>query len=620
MFVSQIRFPYQFEEAYRQKYGNERRYIHPCPKPVPIEYAMSDLESQRRLQIYQLEKMAAERKKKLAEIRDKELFQHKYPMYPTPRQGYVPSNPISNGTRPFQTSQEGTPLIAHGSLATFPHSLRGGVLTDYKYARFILDRRAKQTAQMNDPLYKEPSPAVLTVEEKAKLDLSLILREVLTALSDGSYTESTFLEARKLTGQLITTLPLIDDEDELTELVKAIDEATEESENTNDPSATRQGIRQLQTEFDRRTAVLEKLSDLMYRIRTILVAYLDGIRRGSMSLKDRQTLVKSIARQIGLLTLADKTPRVLQEAELQRPADSEQDLPPPPPPPPGQAGVGGEGETDLANDERDVETLYANITDGVNYRDSLGNAARYSAQQLRVMLRGIVMDSPPETIANIANIPADYIAVPLYDIFFQNPNLQNNQIIMRYEHADQVYETYAEMLVAVQQQREAAADASAEGAEGTTLPEPVAKAIAEAETAVPVGQPAPAPTTAPVGEPARQPIRRRRIIPQPSPERPVPPVPSAAPVAERAEAEAPRVPAVSYRFTQMVRGRDHLGNMREVPVPISRTELKKATRPELEALAQLVTRPNYNIAGRSNTKLRNQIVQRYAEVHNINIE
>lgn len=623
---SQIRFPYEYDIAYRAKYGDARHYTgYNNPAPSPIHYALSDVKGQRIHQEYQLEKMRAERERKLAEIRDKALFQHKYPMYPGRREGYVPCNPISNGNRPFQTSQEGTPLIAHGSLATFPqHTLTGGVLKDYKYARFILDRRGKQLAQMNDPLYKPPQTAVLTVEEKQKLDLALMLKEVLTSLSDGSYTESTFIEARKLTSQLLTTLPMVEDEDEITELVKTIDNALEESETVNEPAANRQGLRQIQTEMDKKTAVLEKLSGLIYRVRRILVAYLERLQTGTMTLKDRQTLVRSIAKQIGLLQLADKTPKEIPVEELQRPAEAEQAAQaPPPPPPPGQPGPGGDGEEDLERDEYQIERLYANLNERYTHEDRLGGEYTFTPTQLRVLLRGIVNDTPPESIANVANIPRDYIAVALYELFFADPHFANNQIIQRYEYVPQVEEEYATLTEEYNAQREAAAQASAQGAEGTTLPEPVARAVAQAENEAPVGQPAAAATTAP--PPPPPPTRqsslapaRAQSVPAPAPERQPPPVASAASsgVAQRAAAEtaqaaqAQAAAGPSYQFVHRIQAKDHSGTVRVLPVPANKTELRKATRAELEGLVQLLTNRGYDIGSRSDLQLRNEIMRR----------
>jgi hypothetical protein len=612
MLPTQIRFPYEYDIAYRQVYGDARRYTHGCPAPRPIHYAMSDMESQRKLQEYQLEKMIAERKRKLDEIRDKELFLHKYPFFPRAREGYVPSNPVSNGNRPFQTSQEGTPLIAHGSLATFPHhALRGGVLTDYKYARFILDRRGKQLAQMTDPLYTPPQPAVLTVEEKQRLDLALMLKEVLGSLSDGSYTESTFIEARKLTGQLITTLPLVESVEEIAEIIKAIDEAFEESGVVNNPSATRQGIRQIQTELDRNAAVLDKLSGLLVRVRRMLVAYVQRLGVGTMTLKARQTLVRSIAEQIGLFRLADKTPREIPEEQLDRPAQSDQAPPPPPPP---------SDDEDEARDEYEIERLFANLNERLNWTTQTGEEVELSPTQQKVLLRGVVSQMNPDTIASVGSIRRDLVPALIVELLLLEPRLETNQIIQSYEFAPQMIEEYEFQLNEAQQQRADAAQASSIGAVGTTFPEPVAKAIAEAGEAAPTGSPGAA--GAPAVPPRQQSTARTTSAPQLAPERAVPPVTSAPTVARTAQPEVARqpAPAVSYRFERTVVGRDHSGNTRTVPVPATKAELRKATRAELEGLVQLATRSNYDFAGRSDLQLRNEIIRRFPTQFGINID
>lgn len=109
-------------------------------------------------------------------------------------------------------------------------SLRGGVLTDFKYAQMILKRRATDTN--NIKLLAEQLPPVfpplleLTDIDKQKLTLSQVISKVQDDLDTGDITTLTFDSMKTLARSLILLGPTFDESD-ITELSQIFDDMSE---------------------------------------------------------------------------------------------------------------------------------------------------------------------------------------------------------------------------------------------------------------------------------------------------------------------------------------------------------------------------------------------------------
>lgn len=334
-----IRFPAEFEYYNQQKYGGKTSYFSAPPPTLSISYNQSENDLQREAQQYHREMSDSQHKWNRNRIQSVADFQHKYPAFPGHRQGAVKANPHMAGLRPLPTSQEGAPLHATGSLATFPqHQLLGGVLKDYKYARRILDRRRDQTLASTDPAF-QPTPATLTTEDQMKLDLNSLFREVIDAFTTGTVTDLTYGALRRLVASLINTVPIIEDEGDLTTIEKTIEGAIADAIVIAEPARSRRGISVLADEQSGRRARHNRALEVLKKIKDFLEGYMKFIRGGTRSLKERQTSSKSIAKSVGLLGFADFKESQQQLAPPAQPPvvpPVGPPAPPPPPPPPAQ--------------------------------------------------------------------------------------------------------------------------------------------------------------------------------------------------------------------------------------------------------------------------------------------
>ncbi|NBV77886.1 hypothetical protein EBR66_07005, partial [bacterium] len=261
-----IRFPYEFDDAYAKKYGT-RRELYPSylPPTIQITYPMSDNSFRATQQKYHAEKMAAERKKVMETIISKDSFQHQYPCFPSARPPHIPNKHIISGVRPSLDSVSQPSFGNFGNLATFG-GLSGGVLTNYKYARFVLNRRANDVRRNANPEFTPPTE-VITPQEQLKLDFSSLLGEVGDAITAGSFGDSVYGATRKLVAAFIRTMPLIDDADDVVEIKRTVDNIIESADVADDPEENRNTQGAIRGALDRQkvarrariTSVLEKI-------------------------------------------------------------------------------------------------------------------------------------------------------------------------------------------------------------------------------------------------------------------------------------------------------------------------------------------------------------------------
>lgn len=329
-----IRFPAQFDTMY-----NMPRAYFGMPVPVrEIHY-----EYQIPAQTYHAEKMKAQHDYDMKTIASKAHFQHT--TFREPRPGYVATNPVNNGARPFQVSDNGTrmPLQSFpGRLGSFSNSrMSGGVLSSVegqKYARDILDRRAKQIKQMENPELPLEPDAVLNPLEVDKLELTSLLQEVLESVGAGTFTDLVFGSLRKLTQLLLKTLPQLDTDD-VESIRIALEEAVLQQNAEADFEENRGSVpgRQFASSFldlrrrDAKAGFVLRNLEKLYGFMTDLA----GADFGNRSDKDKRSLVRSLARTWKLGSVSDVAPRAVRDDTRQpSPAGSVAPRQPPPPPPP----------------------------------------------------------------------------------------------------------------------------------------------------------------------------------------------------------------------------------------------------------------------------------------------
>ena len=356
-----IRFPYQFEEAYSKKYGNQTKYFGNGVAPtIHISYALADNDIRRKNQMFHNEQMVATRNHTLATIKSKADFQRKYPYYPTPAPCPLPNKNITSGSRaPLDSvSQSGFP--SSGSLSTFKQheygsGLSGGVLKNYEYARHILDRRANQIRQRADPAFI-PATQPISREEQQKLDLSSLLGEVGDAITAGVFSDLVYSATRKLVGAFIRTIPLIDDEEDIAQIKRVIDNVLRKAEVSDAPGAHRAPIGVFQEELRpamearrlRIRAVLEKLENF-------LALYMEVFRRGTMTEADRITAAKSFAKRVGLFKFADFSTELGLEPVGEPEGQQSAELPPDEGQQPPDEGGDDEDEEEEEEEEEEPE-------------------------------------------------------------------------------------------------------------------------------------------------------------------------------------------------------------------------------------------------------------------------
>jgi hypothetical protein len=229
--MPKVRFPSQFDALYnkpRAYYG----------QPIPVREIHYEYEIP--AQTYHAEKMKAQHAYDLATIASKAHFQHT--TFREPRPGYVATNPINNGARPFQVSDSGTrmPLATFpGRLGSFVNNqshLRGGVLSSVegqKYARDILDRRAKQVRAMENPELPPEPEAVLTPQDADKIEMTQLLQEVLDATALGAFSPDTYSSLRRFTGLLLRNVVYLSFDD-LNTIRLALQDAVLDQDATED--------------------------------------------------------------------------------------------------------------------------------------------------------------------------------------------------------------------------------------------------------------------------------------------------------------------------------------------------------------------------------------------------
>jgi hypothetical protein len=360
-----VRFPAEFDALYNKP----RAYF-----GSPIAVREIHYEYEIPAQTYHAEKSKAQHAYDFKTIASKAHFQHT--TFREPRPGYVATNPVNNGARPFQVSDSGTrmPLATFpGRLGTFVNNqshLRGGVLSSVegqKYARDILDRRANQIRAMEQPEAQAQTNEVLSPLEADKLELTSLLQEVLESVGAGTFTDLVFGSLRKLTQLLLKTLPQLDNDD-VENIRLALEEAVESQTAEADFEEHHGSVpgRQGDTTFldiRRRDAKagfvlrnLEKLFGFMNE--------LSGADFANRPEKARRTLVRSLAKHWKLGSVSDVAPREVRQPSAPAPSRASSVAPaglPPPPPDDGGEDSGSDGgggdEGASASEEEEEESV-----------------------------------------------------------------------------------------------------------------------------------------------------------------------------------------------------------------------------------------------------------------------
>ena len=349
---AQVRFPSQFDSLY----GNRRdAYTGGTPRPDSITYPQYTPAQQ-----YHNEKMAAERKYILATMAGRPIFERQ--TFREQRPGYVKTNPINNGAQPFfQNSGIMMPLPCYpGQLGSIHRHhaiqhkhLSGGVMTTMagqQHARSILDRRAKQITQMENPDVPA-EPEILTGEEAQKIELSGLLQQIFDGVITGNFTDILYQELRRCVVLLLRTIPLIDDADALNEIRIGFQDAFNEADGAASATEHHSSLARPQRVLDVKAGYIARLLGMLYE-------YMNGIVSGNsadLSMRDRITLSRSVAKSVGLGSL---TKGIASSGLLRRDAPAEEEEEEEegglssslPPPRPGDEG-GDEGGDEEGGDE-----------------------------------------------------------------------------------------------------------------------------------------------------------------------------------------------------------------------------------------------------------------------------
>jgi len=349
-----VRFPSEFNALY----DKPREYFMGGSRPatMTISYPM-EIPSQ----TYHEELRKAQHAYDLATIASRRHFQHT--TFREPRPGRVITNPINNGQRPFQTSVSGTisPLQVYpGGLGTFvynQHHLRGGVLSSIegqKYARNILDRRASQIRQMENPEAPPPAGNILSPIETDKLELYQILAEVLDNVDSGNYTDSIFGIIRRFAGLLIKVAVELDTED-LQKLFNAVRD-TVETERSEATMSDHRGVNSQGTFLENRRNAGK--AELAYNQLSKILVFLGDLIAGdfgNLQESAKRLLIKSSIKRSGLASIHPVAPRAFAGqtpvAPGVVPSPALGGLPPPPPPPSAPPSPGGEEEEEEEEEE-----------------------------------------------------------------------------------------------------------------------------------------------------------------------------------------------------------------------------------------------------------------------------
>lgn len=125
----------------------------------------------------------------------------------------LPDNSSGSKIRPFQCSKDesGRPNAMMRVMANQQMGLRGGVLEDYRYARSVLDRRARDTTNIqmeSEGLPPNPEPiAELSAVESKNLELNTLLQNIVGQIASGTASQLTVNDLKGIPRLLVGLLP-----------------------------------------------------------------------------------------------------------------------------------------------------------------------------------------------------------------------------------------------------------------------------------------------------------------------------------------------------------------------------------------------------------------------------
>lgn len=149
----------------------------------------------------------------------------------------LPDNSSGSKIRPFQCSKDesGRPTPMEMVLANQKRgngmrsmrSMRGGVLTDFRVARRLLDRRAEDVRNMELEAQglppRESAPVILTTEDSLALEFNNLLSTLQQNISGGIFDRITLQELKNIPRLLLNVLPSFTPTD-VVELIQYIDD------------------------------------------------------------------------------------------------------------------------------------------------------------------------------------------------------------------------------------------------------------------------------------------------------------------------------------------------------------------------------------------------------------
>lgn len=140
----------------------------------------------------------------------------------------LPDNSTGSKIRPFGINKDESDKPTAMEQASGKHwSMVGGVVKDYRYARSVLDRRARDTQNIqleSEGLPTNPEPVVeLSQKDSMSIELNNLLQNVESAIETANVGTLTISDLKNIPRLLITLVPTMS-ESEITSLIQYIED------------------------------------------------------------------------------------------------------------------------------------------------------------------------------------------------------------------------------------------------------------------------------------------------------------------------------------------------------------------------------------------------------------
>jgi hypothetical protein len=223
------------------------------------------------------------------------------------------------------------PAVAEG-IRRKAESVRGGVLKNFKYAQKILKQReadVRNQQLVEDGLPREETLVELDPIESRKLELRQLLQILLNNITSGNTSAFGFLEIKNIIRLLISLSPILT-EAEMTEIIQALDDASEDlNELLNDNREASMRDKRV----DRTIGALYTISNLVNDMRNFLEKMITKVNE---SLENKKASAVQFAKEFSATKkiIGDKSSIQRIRDDIRDALDTVIDRAPAPPPTP----------------------------------------------------------------------------------------------------------------------------------------------------------------------------------------------------------------------------------------------------------------------------------------------